>query len=63
LKAAKRGMEFFLGWFANPIYVNGDYPEVMKTLIAKHSKLEEIPNRYKKLISYLTFSYNCVLAL
>ena len=46
LEAAKRGMEFFLGWFANPIYVNGDYPEVMKTLIAKHSKMEGTPNRY-----------------
>lgn len=48
LEAAERGMEFFLGWFANPIYVNGDYPEVMKTLIAKHSKMEGIPNRYTK---------------
>ena len=46
LKAAKRGMEFFLGWFAHPIYVNGDYPEVMKTLIAKHSTIEGIPSRY-----------------
>ncbi|CAB4010038.1 cytosolic beta-glucosidase-like, partial [Paramuricea clavata] len=45
LKAAKRGMEWTLGWFANPIYINGDYPEVMKTLIAKHSKIEGIPNR------------------
>lgn len=46
LKAAKRGMEFNLGWFANPIYVNGDYPEVMKTLIEEHSRLEGIDNRY-----------------
>lgn len=27
--AAQRAMEFFLGWFADPVY-NGDYPQVMK---------------------------------
>ncbi len=27
--AAKRSLEFFIGWFADPIYF-GDYPEVMK---------------------------------
>ena len=27
--AAQRAMEFFLGWFADPIY-KGDYPQVMK---------------------------------
>jgi beta-glucosidase len=25
--AAERAMQFKLGWFANPIYVNGDYPK------------------------------------
>ena len=48
LKAAERGMAWNLGWFANPIYVNGDYPEVMKTLIANHSALEGIPNRCER---------------
>ena len=23
-------MEFFLGWWAKPIFVDGDYPETMK---------------------------------
>lgn len=27
--AAKRALEFYLGWFADPIY-NGDYPDIMK---------------------------------
>nr|BAG71912.1 beta-glucosidase [Corbicula japonica] len=31
--AATRGMQFSLGWFAQPIFGNGDYPEVMKTRI------------------------------
>lgn len=30
-------MEFKLGWYANPIYVNGDYPEIMKTMVAEKS--------------------------
>ena len=33
IEAARRGMEFYVGWFAHPIFINGDYPEVMKTYI------------------------------
>lgn len=62
LKAAKRGMEWTLGWFANPIYINGDYPEVMKTLIAKHSKMEGIPNRYSRYNKVSTYVSRCVRA-
>jgi hypothetical protein len=28
---------FFLGWFAHPVFVNGDYPAVMKEKIANKS--------------------------
>ena len=28
--AAKRRVDFMLGWFADPIYKNGDYPESMR---------------------------------
>ena len=28
--AANRAVTFQFGWFANPIFINGDYPEVMK---------------------------------
>jgi beta-glucosidase/6-phospho-beta-glucosidase/beta-galactosidase len=37
IQAADRAVEFKLGWFANAILVNGDYPEVMKTNIARKS--------------------------
>ncbi len=30
--AAQRSLEFFLAWFADPVY-RGDYPEVMKTMV------------------------------
>lgn len=30
--AAERGLEFFLGWFADPIY-RGDYPECMRAAV------------------------------
>lgn len=37
-KAAKVAQEFWVGWFANPIYVNGDYPQVMKDMVARKSR-------------------------
>nr|XP_006006254.1 PREDICTED: lactase-phlorizin hydrolase [Latimeria chalumnae] len=33
IKAAERYIQFMLGWFAHPIFVNGDYPEILKTQI------------------------------
>lgn len=35
--AAERALQFKLGWFANPIYGNGDYPSVMKRTIKAKS--------------------------
>ncbi|KAJ8315737.1 hypothetical protein KUTeg_007887 [Tegillarca granosa] len=43
--AAERAIQFMLGWFANPIFGNGDYPEVMKQQIADKSRKMGIPNR------------------
>jgi beta-glucosidase len=28
--AAERAQRFMLGWFANPIFKDGDYPKVMR---------------------------------
>ncbi|CAH1273699.1 LCT [Branchiostoma lanceolatum] len=33
VQAADNFEQFFLGWFANPIYGNGDYPDAMKQMI------------------------------
>uniref|UniRef100_A0A3B3XC26 Lactase n=1 Tax=Poecilia mexicana TaxID=48701 RepID=A0A3B3XC26_9TELE len=40
--AAERYLEFMLGWFAHPIFIDGDYPEVLKTQIEK--KRNECPS-------------------
>lgn len=33
-------MQFKLGWFANAVYVDGDYPQVMKDQVARKSQQE-----------------------
>ncbi|XP_024142564.2 lactase-phlorizin hydrolase [Oryzias melastigma] len=38
--AADRAMQFRLGWFAHPIFKNGDYPEAMKKQVFAKSELQ-----------------------
>ena len=40
IDAAERSLQFILGWFAEPIYGTGNYPEIMRSRIAKRSNLQ-----------------------
>ncbi|KAK3085076.1 hypothetical protein FSP39_023890 [Pinctada imbricata] len=42
--ASDRALQFDCGWFAHPIYVNGDYPQVMKDQIEEKSRLQGLAN-------------------
>lgn len=37
-KAAELYLEATLGWFAHPVYVDGDYPAILKEVVAKKSE-------------------------
>uniref|UniRef100_A0A8C3G6H1 Lactase n=1 Tax=Cyclopterus lumpus TaxID=8103 RepID=A0A8C3G6H1_CYCLU len=41
IEAADRYLQFMLGWFAHPIFVNGDYPPTLKTQI--ENKIKDCP--------------------
>ncbi|ELK24695.1 Cytosolic beta-glucosidase [Myotis davidii] len=43
-EAAKRALAFHLDFFAKPIFIDGDYPEVVKSQIASMSKKQGYPS-------------------
>ncbi|XP_057626296.1 lactase/phlorizin hydrolase-like isoform X2 [Chionomys nivalis] len=43
VEAADRMLQFSLGWFAHPIFRNGDYPDVMKWHVGNRSELQHLP--------------------
>ena len=38
--AADRALQFQLGWFAHPVFKNGDYPDAMKWQVGNKSELQ-----------------------
>ena len=58
IEAAERYSQFSLGWFANPIFGTGDYPDIMKWQIGNksleqglnESRLPEITDEERGLI-------------
>ncbi|KAM7380819.1 hypothetical protein PAMP_004091 [Pampus punctatissimus] len=40
--AADRALQFQLGWFAHPIFKNGDYPDAMKWQVGNKSELQQL---------------------
>ena len=43
IEASERIMQFKLGWFANPIFGNGDYPDLLKAQLAKKAHEVGLP--------------------
>lgn len=43
VEAADRALQFQLGWFAHPLFKNGDYPDVMKWMVGNKSELQGLP--------------------
>ncbi|MBZ3890104.1 Lactase-phlorizin hydrolase [Sciurus carolinensis] len=44
VEAADRMLQFSLGWFAHPIFRNGDYPDAMKWKVGNRSELQHLAN-------------------
>ncbi|XP_004403603.1 PREDICTED: lactase-phlorizin hydrolase [Odobenus rosmarus divergens] len=42
VEAADRSLQFSLGWFAHPIFRNGDYPDAMKWKVGNRSELQHL---------------------
>lgn len=40
IEASERRLQFNAGWFLNPIYINGDYPDVMAQKVEEKSKAQ-----------------------
>jgi beta-glucosidase len=48
-KAVERAWDFFEGWFANPVFINGDFPVVLKDFFG--SFLPDFTDKEKHMIN------------
>jgi beta-glucosidase/6-phospho-beta-glucosidase/beta-galactosidase len=46
--AAQRSLIFNLNWFGNPIFVNGDYPDLMKQIVG--ARLPQFTDDQKQML-------------
>ena len=37
VEACYTKLQFFVGWFANPIYINGKYPDIMRQKVNRYT--------------------------
>nr|XP_056717147.1 lactase/phlorizin hydrolase [Euleptes europaea] len=44
VEAADRYLQFMGGWFAHPVFKNGDYPDAMKWKVGNRSELQNLPS-------------------
>ncbi|XP_061162617.1 lactase/phlorizin hydrolase-like, partial [Saccostrea echinata] len=42
IEASERRLQFDAGWFLNPIYVNGNYPDIMVQKVAEKSRAQNL---------------------
>ena len=52
VEAAETKQQFESGWFANPIFVNGKYPDIMRQKV-KSNSVSVLPNLMLKFVFYL----------
>jgi len=50
--------QFKLGWYANPIYGNGDYPEILKTQLANKAKEFGLPESPLPIFTAAEIAFN-----
>ncbi|CAG0891180.1 unnamed protein product [Cyprideis torosa] len=59
VEAAERNIQFNLGWYAHPIFINGDYPDVMREKIDYKSELQGFP---QSRLPYFTEEEKAIIA-
>lgn len=51
VEACNTKLQFFAGWFANPIYINGKYPDIMRQKVPIHNWLKLLMREYSYLFA------------